>query len=146
MKSKTILTSVAAALVVVSFTACNQSQSNTESPGGTPGTNTTTIVDTAKETAAKVAETTKEVAAEAVATATNAINSATAQFDAAVAKVKQAITDKNYQGALDLLNKATSLASTPEQQKTLSDLKAEVQKLLTTGTGVIDAAKGLFGK
>ena len=73
--------------------------------------------------------------------------SATEPFNDGIAAVKKFIADKNYQGALDQLNKLSSLKLSDEQTKVVAGLKTEVQALIAKGSaGAVDAAKSLFGK
>ncbi len=62
------------------------------------------------------------------------------QAESTITNVRQMIADKKYQEALTALQTATKLQLTPEQKKTVDDLMAQVQKLLSS-----DAAKAVGG-
>jgi hypothetical protein len=144
MKTNTLITGLTACLLAVSFSACKK---NSETPAVGTETNSTTIsqmADSAKDLAVKAADATKTAV---VAAATNVVNTVAGPFNDGVAAAKKFIADKNYQGALDELNKLSSLKLSDEQTKVVDNLKTEVQALITKGTtGAADAAKSLFGK
>jgi hypothetical protein len=82
-----------------------------------------------------------------VADVTNAVSATTGPITDGIANAQKAITDKNYQGALDELNKLSGLQLSGDQQKMVSDLKDQATKLLSGGTaGAVNAANGLLGK
>ena len=144
MKTKNAIIAVAACAAVITLAGC--SKSNEPTPVGSTPTNAVTATDAVQATASQTVEAAKDVAGQVVATATNVASSATTQFNDLVAQAKTYITDKKYTEAMDSLNKLSNLTLTPEQQKTLDDLKAEVTKLMAGSTGAVDAAKSLFGK
>ena len=147
MKNKIILTTVAAGLLAVSFTACSKSETPAKDAADATKSMADKVADSAKGVAAKASDTAKDVAGKTVAAVTNAVSEATGPFSEGVASAKKFIADKNYQGALDELKKLSSLKLTDEQTKIVDNLKAEVQALIAKGTGsATDAVKGLLGK
>jgi hypothetical protein len=147
MNNNNIITSLAAVGLALTMTACSKSTPEAPKAGAETSTNISQTAGVAKELAGKAVETAKDVATQVVAVATNAVASATSPFNDGIAAVKKFIADKNYQGALDQLNKLSSLKLTDEQTKVVNGLKTEVQALITKGSaGAVDAAKGLFGK
>jgi Arc/MetJ-type ribon-helix-helix transcriptional regulator len=63
-------------------------------------------------------------------------------------KAKSLVTAQNYTGASDVLKELAALKLTPEQQKLVDDLKAQIQKAIAA-QATSDAAKaagGLLGK
>ena len=135
MKTKNLIAALAAVVVAVALTGCDKNK--------TPATETTT---TPTAPATPAAADAAPVVAQAAAVVTNAVSAATAKADGIIAQAKSFIAEKKYTEALDVLNKASGLVLTPEQQKTVADLKDQVQKLLSSGTGAVDAAKSLLGK
>lgn len=149
MKINSLISSIAMCAAVAVVAGCSKSSETSPAPESTGGTTTTapaTTAEAVKDTAVKAVDTAKEVTSQAVTAATTAASKATAQFNDLVGKAKTFIADKKYTEALDALNKLSGVVLTPEQQKTVDDLKAQAQKLLSSGTGAVDAAKGLFGK
>ena len=75
-----------------------------------------------------------------------------AQVQGLINKVKDLIAQKDYAGALSALKELSAMKLTPEQQKLVDDLKAQVQKAMA-GAAASDAQKnasdavgGLLGK
>jgi hypothetical protein len=146
MKINNLISSIAMCAAVAVVAGCSKSSETPPAPESTGGTTTTAPATTVKDTAVKAVDTAKEVTSQAVTAATTAASKATAQFNDLVGKAKTFIADKKYTEALDALNKLSGVVLTPEQQKTVDDLKAQAKKLLSSGTGAVDAAKSLFGK
>jgi len=151
MKHTNSIISIAACVAVITLVGC--SKSNPSAGAGSTST-TTSATDAAKDMAGKAADTAKDVAGQAVAIGSNAVASVTNAVSAVIGPVAEGIAnaqkfiaDKNYQGALDELNKLSGLQLSDDQQKMVSDLKDQATKLLSGGTaGAVDAAKGLLGK
>jgi hypothetical protein len=138
MKTKAFLTAIAASVTIVAFTGCNKNKES--APETTP--------PAASESAAPAAPATPAVPAAPAAPAavTNAASATASVADTLIAQAKSFIADKKYNDAMDALNKLSSMVLTPEQQTTVNDLKAQVQKLMENATGTVDAAKNLLGK
>lgn len=94
------------------------------------------VADT-KQAAGQAAADTKKATEQAVAdvqkTATAGAAEATKLAESSIESIKKLVSEKKYQEALTALQQATAkLQLTPEQQKTVDDLLAQVQKALAT--------------
>lgn len=137
MKTTSRIIPLAAFLAAATLTGCDNKK--------TSSTETATPPPTAVPAPPAVPDT-KPVAAQVDTAATNAVSAVKSKADEMIAQAKSYIADKKYTEALDALNKVSGLALTPEQQQTVTDLKDQVQKMLSSGTGTADAAKSLLGK
>jgi len=97
-----------------------------------------------KQTAEKVAADVKQTAQETTAAAGNKIATLKAEAQNLIDKTKTLINDQKYQDALNSLKQLSNLSLTPEQQKTVNDLKAQLEKIMSSQV-VTNAASALNG-
>jgi len=101
----------------------------------------------ASDTQKAVTETPKAAEAQAPAVqaaASDATAAASSEAQSLIDKAKAAIANKDYQGATALIKDLSQLKLTPEQQKLVDDLKAQLQKAMTSGAAT-DATKAVGG-
>jgi F0F1-type ATP synthase membrane subunit b/b' len=165
MKTKIIGATLAAGLILAAFAGCGRKEATPSSTSEASKANQSTATDVqqaaadaAKQVEAAASQVTQQVqqaATEAKTAVEQAKTEAAKQADAAVAqaqtlieKAKTLVTEKQYPEAMNLVNQLTEMKLSPDQQKLVSDLKAQVQKLMSGSTvsNAVESAAGLLGK
>ena len=94
----------------------------------------------ASDAAAQVKETANNAVAEAQKAASNTVAAATPDANGLIDKVKSLVAEKKYTEALDELKKLGDLKLTPEQQKMVDDIKAQIQQAMGGASATVDDA------
>ena len=124
MRVLNVTTSVLLSATVALIIGCSKSE---ESPAAPPAP-----AASAPAEAPKPAEVQKA--------AETAVDTANAEASKLLDQAKSLISDQKYTDAADLLKRLSDMKLTPEQQKLLDDLKAQVQKALTSASGAASDA------
>lgn len=97
--------------------------------------------------ATPAAQAVQTAAAQGVASAAAAAATTNTQVQALIDKAKGLVTDQKYQEALNVVQQLSNVQLTPEQQKLVDGLKAQIQAALakTTATGAASALGNVLG-
>ena len=142
MKLERIVITLAATLVL-SLVGCSKQDSgtptaDTEKATGAAGAALQQAADTAKTEAAKLADSAK-------ATAEKAAAESSSKAQELIDKAKSLVAGGKSAEALSTLQQVASLKLTPEQQKLVDDLKAQIQKLMGASSKTASDATGAAG-
>ena len=140
MKIKHAILGVTACAALVLAGGCSKEEPPTgETPKATaePASGADAVkaaTEAASEAASGAQKAAQAAATQAVVEAADAAAAATAQTQALIDKAKGLVTDQKYQEALGVVQQLTSLKLTPEQQKLVDGLKAQIQAGLAKAT------------
>jgi hypothetical protein len=135
-----IISAIAAIVVcaaVVMVSGCKKEEPAPGAQAPKPG-------DGAASEAAKPADAAKAAAQQVTDQATSQAKAAQDQAQGLIDQAKALVTDKKYQDAANILGQLANLKLTPEQQKLVDDLKAQVQTALAKGAAS-EASSALGG-
>lgn len=135
MKAKYLASSMAVSVALVVSTGCQKQESvSTEKS------------QTTESKPANGASELQQTADNAAAATTQEAQAMSAKAQSLIDQAKSLVSQNKYQDAVDTLKKLSDFKLTPEQQKTVDNLKAEIQKLMTNPSvsNAVNAAGGLF--
>lgn len=101
-----------------------------QTPAPSAPASASAAVEAVKPAVEQAVTETKAVAATATTAATTAAAEVTSKFNTVVEQAKKYLGETKYTEALNSLQQLSGLKLTPEQEKIVSDLKAQIQKLM----------------
>lgn len=138
MRIKQVIAGIVACATLAAVSGCKKEEP-VSSPAGTENKQAADVVATGVTQAVQAATTEKKPAEAVPPTGADV-----AQTQGLIDRAKGYVADKKYQEALDTIKQLAGTKQTPEQQKVVDDLKAQIQSALAKAAGP-DAASALGG-
>ena len=140
-KKSPVIVSVCAAALLLS--ACGKKDATAPVATSDSQKSAASVVDDVKKQADSVAASAKATAADAVKEVEAAKESAANSVQAAIDKAKNLIAETKYEDASRLLQQLAAQTLTPDQQKLVDGLRAQIQKALSAkATSDVTGAAG----
>jgi cytoskeletal protein RodZ len=156
MKFKAISAGMVACALAVSLNSCSKSETPAPTEPPKPASTTATEAQPAATAAAaqanqagqQAAMATTQAMQQATAAAAQPAAAATADAQPLIDKAKSLVNAQKYQDALNTLSQVTNMKLSPDQQKVVDDLKAQIQKLMSNQTvsNAVNSVGNLLGK
>ena len=140
MKIDIVITAIVFSVAVVCLSGCKKEEAAPAPAAAEAPKPSEPIVNEP----AKVVESAKPAAKEVVDQATSQTDAATAQSQSLIDKAKSYVADQKYPDALSTIGQLSASKLTPDQQKLVDALKAQIQSAMAKAS-TSDAASALGG-
>jgi hypothetical protein len=137
MRIKSAFAGIVICVAAASVSGCKKEQASSDVQAAKPN-------EGMASEAAKAADAAQAAAKQVTDQATAQVKEAAPQAQGLIDRARDLVKDQKYQEALSTLGQLANLKLTPEQQKLVDDLKAQIQSALAKATAP-DAASALGG-
>lgn len=159
MKKQIAIITLSAVAAMFMVTGCEQKSESPSTAGGESAPESKGVAESVKEAAKPVVEeatkayeaakpAVEQAAKDVKEAATTAMSDATAKANSMIDQAKKLISETKYSEAKDIVSQLTSMKLTPEQEKLVADLKAQIDKAIAalSNTNAASAIGNLLNK
>ena len=142
MKIKLVITGIVACATLVAVSGCKKEEPAPGASQADQGTapEAAAVVDAAKSAATTAVDGAKSAATEATDQAAAQVKAAEQQAQGLIDRARALVSEQKYKDALSSLSQLPNIKLTAEQQKSVDDLKAQIQSALAKATAADPAA------